>query len=132
MYIALMADIKDDAVVRQVKDPVHGDRNLDSAEIGGEVPTALCYLVDKKAAQIGAEPFGIRVGQRFQFFVGMNPVKVRILVFFHGNFPLSNCTVLRPQILRIGQSVEISIFAHIFAREFSTIKMCKMCITACP
>ena len=121
-----MPDVKDHAVVRQIKDAVYGDRDLDSAEVGGEMPAALCHLVDEKAAQLGAECLGIRIGQRFQLRVGMNFVENRILVFFHGVRPLSNCTVLPPKILHIGQCVEISFFAHIFARGFSTFKMCKM------
>ena len=119
MYIALMPDVKDHAVVRQVKDAVHGDRNFDSAEVGGEMPAGF-------RDGLHQETSNLLVGQRFQLRVGMDFVENRILVFFHGVRPLSNCTVLTPKILHIGQCVEISFFAHIFARGFSTFKMCKM------
>ena len=112
-----MPDVKDHAVVRQVKDPMHGDRDFDGAEIGGEMSAALGHLVHEKAAQLGAERLGVFDGQRFQRVAGADLVQIRILVFFHGICPLSNCTVLPPNILQIGQRVEISTFAHILAQK---------------
>ena len=40
MRVGLMADIPDEAIIGQVKNVVQRDRQLNSAKIGGQMPTS--------------------------------------------------------------------------------------------
>ncbi|MNS99349.1 hypothetical protein D3C72_1337490 [compost metagenome] len=77
--VALVADIPDDAVARGVEHVVQGDRQLDRAQVGGEVAARAGHAVDdegsqfiRKARQLRNAELAQRMGRIDGFEQGMH------------------------------------------------------------
>ena len=55
MRIALVADVKEQAIPAEIKDVVHGDGQLDHAEIRGQVATGDGDLIANGLADVGRD-----------------------------------------------------------------------------
>ena len=55
MHIALVADVKDQLVLRNVKNPVQGDGQFHHAQVGGEVAARMRNRLDQKRAYLAGE-----------------------------------------------------------------------------
>ena len=60
--VALVADIKEEAVVSEIKDAVHRDGEFDNSEVWREVSAGSGDLVDDRCADLGCQLLKLRDG----------------------------------------------------------------------
>jgi hypothetical protein len=66
VWIHLVSDIPHQPVMWRIEHIVQSNRQLDSSEAGGEMPTAQADAVDQKLAQLGSERGKRRGGKAAQ------------------------------------------------------------------
>ena len=77
--IALVADVPDQPVARSVEHPVQGDRQLDDAEAGAEMPAGHRHRIDGLRSQFVGELAQLALGQPPQILGRIHPVEKRRL-----------------------------------------------------
>ena len=83
MHIALMPDIKNDMIVRRVKDAVKGNRQLHHTEVGRQMPTGFGHVLNQKRTDFRAERGHVRRVHCLQIGGGRYSVEQRIFFRRH-------------------------------------------------
>lgn len=68
MDIALMSHIPDNLIMWEIKDPVHGHRQLHHSQVGGKMPSCLRHRMYQNIPNLLAKRLQFRDFQCFQFF----------------------------------------------------------------
>jgi len=73
--VGLVAHVPDDAVMRRVEHLVQGQRELDRAKVGRQVPARFGYRLQHEAAQLVGKLFQLATIQALEVCRGLNAVQ---------------------------------------------------------